>query len=70
MKGYPMDEFQIDLEALINKHGLEDGSNTPDFILAEFLVNCLQAFNLACEHRRKWYHNLEATRRGGEHDLP
>jgi hypothetical protein len=33
----------------------ENESNTPDFILAEYLLRSLQAFNVAVVHREKWY---------------
>lgn len=49
------DKFRNELEQLLNKHSLENNSNTPDFILAEYLVNCLGAFDLATEHREEWY---------------
>lgn len=47
--------FQEDLEHLINKHSMEKGSNTPDFILARYLTECLAAFDLAQVHRQNWY---------------
>ena len=50
-----MVEFQKALETLINRHSMENASNTPDFLLAEFLVNCLRAFNLASEQKEKWF---------------
>lgn len=34
---------------------MENGSNTPDFILAQYLVNCLLSFNSAVQCREKWY---------------
>ena len=40
---------------LINTHCWENKSNTPDYILAEYLYNCLVSFNLAVNKRRKWY---------------
>ena len=40
-----MEEFTNDLTNLINTHSLENDSDTPDFILSEYLVGCLQAFN-------------------------
>lgn len=46
--------FQEELRALINKHSLENGSNTPDFILAAFLENVLTDFNHALSARHKW----------------
>jgi len=29
--------------------------STPDFILAEFMTDCLRAFNRATVKRNKWY---------------
>lgn len=50
-----MDEFRKELAALINKHSKENGSNTPDWILAEYLSDCLAAFDRAIQHRKDWY---------------
>jgi hypothetical protein len=47
--------FALELERLLNRHSMENGSNTPDFILAEYLRNCLSAFNQASTHRERWY---------------
>lgn len=47
--------FQQDLESLINRHAIESGSDTPDFILAEYLLGCLAAWNTATTAREKWY---------------
>lgn len=47
--------FQKELEHIINKYSLENGSNTPDFILAEYLTNCLKAFNKCSRKREKWF---------------
>ncbi len=47
--------FRSELETLINSNSIENGSNTPDFILATFLTNCLLAFDTAVKHREKWY---------------
>ena len=38
------DEFVRDLSATINKHSREQYSNTPDYILAEYLAGCLTVF--------------------------
>lgn len=48
-------EFEKELAALINKHSYEQHSDTPDFILAEYLVCCLRVFNLAMLRREGWY---------------
>lgn len=49
-----MTEFQKELTALINKYSLENGSDTPDYILAGFLIGCLRAFDGAVISRRVW----------------
>ncbi len=48
-------ELEKGLENLINEFSRESDSNTPDFILAEFMVNCLDAFELASNRREVWY---------------
>lgn len=47
--------FEKKLKALINHYSLENGSDTPDFILAQYLNSCLQTFNTALKARDKWY---------------
>lgn len=44
-----------DIEQAINKHNIENGSDTPDFILAEYLTDCLLAFDKATVRREEWY---------------
>ena len=43
------------ISSAINSVSAENGSNTPDFILAEFLTDCLIAFDKASLAREKWY---------------
>lgn len=49
----------VSLEAAItrevNKWSAENGSNTPDFILAEYLMDCLKAWNKGVTRRESWY---------------
>ena len=47
--------FQKDLEELLNKYSMEIGSNTPDFVLAEYLMDCYHSFNKAVNSRQQWY---------------
>ena len=47
--------FREDLEHAINRLSMENGSDTPDFILAEYLADCLSAFDKAVSHRERWY---------------
>lgn len=56
-----MTEFQKELLSLLNRHSKENESNTPDFILAEYLVGCLKIFNESVENRRIWYANEKHT---------
>jgi len=50
-----MSELRAELETAINKAGAEAGSNTPDFILAEYLAGCLESFDRAVHARARWY---------------
>jgi hypothetical protein len=50
-----MTEFQQKLESLINETSQENASDTPDWILAEYLNHCLDAFNVAVTHREQYY---------------
>ena len=47
--------FRTELVALINKYSIENLSDTPDFILGEYLQGCLATFNIATRKREKWY---------------
>jgi len=49
------DDFRRKLQNLINSESKENGSNTPDFMLAQYLVDCLNAFDAAVAAREKWY---------------
>lgn len=44
--------FQRDLAALLNRYGMEKPSDTQDVVLAEYLTQCLVAYNIAIECRR------------------
>lgn len=48
-------EFKKELEQLINKHSIENESNTPDFILANYVRNCISIFGSAVLARDDWY---------------
>ena len=47
--------FEEELTALINSCSQENGSNTPDFILAQYVRGCLAAYNEAVKRRDNWY---------------
>ena len=47
--------FEESIREVINRYSMENGSNTPDFILAGYLSKCLDAFNRASKLRSEWY---------------
>lgn len=47
--------FNKELEQLLNKYSKENQSDTPDFILCDFILGCLNAFNSATNIRDDWY---------------
>lgn len=53
--------FLREVAVVINRLSLEGGSNTPDYILAAYLWDCLTAFNEGVYQRSKWY---------GRQDIP
>lgn len=60
--------FRADVEAAINRHSMENGSATPDFILAEYLSSCLAAWDRAIVARENWYGREVATMADLEYD--
>lgn len=44
-----------EIRAALNRYSAENGSNTPDFILAQYLLGCLAAFDAAVSQRAAWY---------------
>ena len=50
-----MSKFEDELAEVINRHSKENSSNTPDYILANFLLDCLESWNCAINARDKWY---------------
>ena len=51
----PTKGFRKEIEEIINIHSKENGSDTPDFILAEYLEDCLKAYDKAVSNRTDWY---------------
>jgi hypothetical protein len=43
--------FRRELRDLLNRFSMENGSNTPDYILADYLIDCLKAWNRAVNER-------------------
>jgi len=51
----PMADFRKELTELINRHSIENGSDTPDFIIADYLMGCLEVYEVACRSRDVHY---------------
>jgi hypothetical protein len=47
--------LRAEFEETINRHCAENGSDTPDFILAEYLSGCLGIFDRTLRAREHWY---------------
>ncbi len=45
------DDLRRELASLINRRSIDARTNTPDFILADYLLRCLEAFTDACDAR-------------------
>ena len=50
-----MPDLRKEIEQIINRSSAENGSDTPDFILAEYLTGCLTTFDKAVRAREQWY---------------
>ena len=61
-----MDSFESELEHLLNRYSQESASNTPDFILAQYVIGCLATFATTVQHRETWYGWAKLT--GREHE--
>jgi len=49
-------QLMKDLTRVINCHSMENGSDTPDFILGEFLADCLEEFDKEISHPERPTH--------------
>ena len=58
-----IENFKRDLAKLINIYSLEAVSNTPDFIIAEYLTNTLLEFDKLMQSRDNWYGYSQRPRR-------
>ena len=48
-------DFRAELSSLLNRHSMESGSDTPDFLLADCIADCLYAFDRMMTKRAAWY---------------
>ena len=52
-------QFHRELSSFLNRYSKENGSNTPDFLLASYLIGCLHTFNSIVNAREEWYGRRE-----------
>jgi hypothetical protein len=50
-----MGSIEHELTQLLNKYNQDNVSSSPDWLLAQFLLSCLAAFNIAVQQRETWY---------------
>lgn len=48
------DSLKRELAEVLNRHSVENASDTPDYILAEYLVSCLDTWNHTAAQRAYW----------------
>jgi len=53
--------FGLELTRLLNTYSYENESGTPDFVLAAYLIACLNAFNSGVVSRRNFFGGVEAA---------
>lgn len=54
-----MSKLRPEIQAVLNRNSAENESNTPDFILAHYLLDCLAAFDAATRSREAWFGRAE-----------
>jgi len=47
--------FRKELKTLINRYSKENGSDTPDFMLADYLLCCLSVYDETVNRREGWF---------------
>ena len=55
MKLENFDEFKRDLTHLLNSHGIDDLTEIPDFLLAEYMWDNLVSLGSLTEKVQDWY---------------
>lgn len=50
-----MENFKKELESLINKHGIEDLIDMPDFILADMICRMIESIGPSVKQTLDWH---------------
>lgn len=51
----PQESFRSELTRLINRYSRENASDTPDFLLSEYLLRSLDNFDQVTRERDTWF---------------
>lgn len=62
-------DLESEVTVALNRFSAENPSNTPDWILAQYLLACLAAWNIGVQQRETWY-GRNAQPRGGSDPTP
>lgn len=54
IKAGPENELRSDIKQALNRASAENASGTPDHVLADYLLDCLAAFDRAQGARSSW----------------
>ena len=49
------EKLEKEFAEVINRNSIENWNNTPDFILAKYLIDCLKVFSDINRNREQWY---------------
>lgn len=49
------ESLRRDIEKLLNQHSRENMSGTPDFILADYLIECLLSYEKSIVRTKRWH---------------
>lgn len=52
-----MNDLFEELRGLLNRYSCDGDSNTPDFILVNYLIGCLNSYKEAVKDTAKWFGN-------------
>ena len=50
-----------EISSVLNSNSAENVSNTPDWILGNYLMSCLNAFDAAVQQRETWHGNTQSV---------
>lgn len=63
--------LRSEIKRALNRASAENGSDTPDHILADYLIACLDAFDATTHARSAWYgHHQQIGALTTEHPTP